>query len=405
MSTELKPQPTIKADEKVDQTHQTNHQPAYETHFVVRSTNSSRSWLPNWGITAIATIILTGLLVLGVFFSQHLASLQTAVPSGTSAVTTSASSSSSSSSASSSDNSTSSSMSGATNSGATTAPVSAPAHQTYDPKAPVALQGSTVNVTLNVKEVLVSIAPGVAYHAWTFNGTVPGPVIRVRQGQTVHFTLVNDGTMPHSIDFHAAQTPWNVNYQEVAPGKSFSFDWTANYPGVFMYHCGAPTVIYHMANGMYGAIIVDPAQGYTPAQEYVLVQSEFYTTQQPDGTYTINPSKLDASDPDYVVFNGYANQYKTSPIVAKAGERIRIFVLNAGPTLFSAFHVIGAIFSDTYADGNPANHMVGNQTVIVPPGGAMMVELTIPQAGLYPFVTHSFADVGKGALGILKVVP
>ncbi|MBO0792079.1 MAG: multicopper oxidase domain-containing protein [Ktedonobacteraceae bacterium] len=115
-----------------------------------------------------------------------------------------------------------------------------PAHATYDAHAPAVLQGSTVNVTLSVKEVLVSIAPGVAYHAWTFNGTVPGPVIRVRQGQTVHFTLVNEGAMPHSIDFHAAQTPWNVNYQEVAAGKSFSFNWKANAPGVFMYHCWRP---------------------------------------------------------------------------------------------------------------------------------------------------------------------
>ena len=280
-----------------------------------------------------------------------------------------------------------------------------PAHQTYNAQAPTALQGSTVNVTLTVKELLVSIAPNVVYHAWTFNGTVPGPVIRVRQGQTIHFTLVNDGNMPHSIDFHAAQTPWNVNYQEVAQGKSFSFDWKANYPGVFMYHCGAPTVIFHMANGMYGAIIVDPANGWAPAQEYVLVQSEFYTTQLPDGSYTADTAKLNSGIPDYVVFNGYVNQYKDAPLTAKVGQRVRIFVVNAGPTLFSAFHVIGAIFSDTYADGNPANHMVGNQTVTIPPGGGTVVEMTIPQAGLYPFVTHSFANVGKGALGVLKVTP
>jgi nitrite reductase (NO-forming) len=292
------------------------------------------------------------------------------------------------------------------NTSANTAPsVAVPPHQTYNALAPATPQGTTVKLTLAVREVLVSIAPGVAYHAWTFNGTVPGPVLRVRQGQVVHFTLVNKGNMPHSIDFHAAQTPWNVNYQPIAPGKSFSFTWRANYPGVFMYHCGAPVTIYHMVNGMYGAIIVDPANGWTPAQEYVLVQSEFYTTQLPDGTYSVDPNKLTSGIPDYVVFNGYANQYKTSPIVAKAGERIRIFIVNAGPTLFSAFHVIGAIFSDTYVDGNPANHMVGNQTVTVPPGGGMVVELTIPQAGLYPFVTHSFADVGKGALGVLKVTP
>jgi len=292
------------------------------------------------------------------------------------------------------------------NTSANTAPrVAVPPHQTYNAVAPATPQGNAVKLTLAVREVLVSIAPGVAYHAWTFNGTVPGPVLRVRQGQEVHFTLINDGNMPHSIDFHAARTPWNVNYQPVAPGKSFSFTWRANYPGVFMYHCGAPVTIYHMVNGMYGAIIVDPANGWTPAQEYVLVQSEFYTTQLPDGTYSVDPSKLTSGIPDYVVFNGYANQYKTSPIVAKAGERIRIFIVNAGPTLFSAFHVIGAIFSDAYVDGNPANHMVGNQTVTVPPGGGMVVELTIPQAGLYPFVTHSFADVGKGAIGVLKVTP
>jgi nitrite reductase (NO-forming) len=283
--------------------------------------------------------------------------------------------------------------------------VVAPPHQTYNALAPATPQGNTVNLTLSVKELLVSIAPGVAYHAWTFNGTVPGPVLRVRQGQLVHFTLVNDGNMPHSIDFHAAQTPWNVNYQPIAPGKSFSFTWRANYPGAFMYHCGAPVTIYHMVNGMYGAIIVDPASGWVPAQEYVLVQSEFYTTQLPDGSYSVDPDKLNAGNPDYVVFNGYANQYKDSPLVAKAGQRMRIFIVNAGPTLFSAFHVIGAIFSDTYVDGNPANHLVGNQTVTVPPGGGMVVELTMPQAGLYPFVTHSFASVGKGAIGIIKVIP
>lgn len=280
-----------------------------------------------------------------------------------------------------------------------------PSHQLYNAVPPAAPAGPVANVTLTVQERLISIAPGVAYRAWTFNGTVPGPVIRVRQGQTVHFTLVNDGSMPHSIDFHAAQTPWNVNYQPVAPGKSFSFDWKANYPGVFMYHCGAPVTIYHMANGMYGAIIVDPATGWVPAQEYVLVQSEFYTHQLADGSYSVDPNKLNGENPDYVVFNGYVNQYKDNPLVARVGQRIRIFIINAGPTLFSAFHVIGAIFSDVYADGNPVNHMVGDQTITIPPGGGAVVELTIPQPGLYPFVTHSFASVGKGALGMIKVTP
>ena len=320
---------------------------------------------------ALASIAIAVLLIVGVIFSQHPAPTTSSTSASTSA---------------------------------NTAPsVAVPPHQTYNALAPATPQGNTVNLTLTVKEVLVSIAPGVAYHAWTFNGTVPGPVLRVRQGQTVHFTLINDGSMPHSIDFHAAQTPWNVNYQPIDPGKSFSFTWRANYPGVFMYHCGAPVTIYHMVNGMYGAIIVDPANGWAPAQEYVLVQSEFYTTRLSDGTYGVDPNKLTTGIPDYVVFNGYVNQYKTDPLTAKAGQRIRIFIVNAGPTEFSAFHVIGAILSDTYADGNPANHMEGNQTVTVPPGGGVVVELTIPQAGLYPFVTHSFADVGKGALGVIKV--
>ncbi|HEY1354421.1 MAG TPA: multicopper oxidase domain-containing protein [Ktedonobacteraceae bacterium] len=329
---------------------------------------AARTRFPNWSIAAGALLAMAFLLVVGMALSRY-----PATPQGSSPST------------------------------GTPAQVPVPAHQVYHPQAPAAQQGNVVNVTLTVKELLVSIAPGVAYHAWTFDGTVPGPVIRVRQGQMIHFTLVNDGMMPHSIDFHAAQTPWNVNYQEIGVGKSFSFNWKASYPGVFMYHCGAPVVIYHMANGMYGTIIVDPAQGWAPAQEYVLVQSEFYTSQQPDGTYGVDASKLAAGTPDYVVFNGYANQYKTAPIDARAGKRIRLFLVNAGPTLFSAFHVIGAIFSDTYIDGNPANHMVGNQTVTIPPGGGMVVELTIPEAGQYPFVTHSFVDVSKGALGVLNI--
>jgi nitrite reductase (NO-forming) len=282
----------------------------------------------------------------------------------------------------------------------------APPHPLYNAQAPAALQGDTVNVTLVAKEALISIAPGIAYHAWTFNGTVPGPIIRVRQGQTIHFTLDNQSQMPHSIDFHAAQTPWSVNYQPVPPGKTFSFDWRATYPGVFMYHCGTPPVMVHMANGMYGAIIVDPAGGWaTPAQEYVLVQSEFYIHHGADGDYSIDGQKMMTTMSDYVVFNGYANQYKEAPLTAMVGQRIRLFVVNAGPSHFSAFHVIGALFSDYYVDGNPANHQVGNQTVTIPPGGGAVVELTIPDAGTYPFLTHSFMDATMGALGLIKVTP
>lgn len=278
-----------------------------------------------------------------------------------------------------------------------------PAHQTYDAAMPATPSGDTVAINLVAEEKVITIAPGIAYHAWTFNGTVPGPILRVRQGQTINFTLTNNTAMGHSIDFHAAETPWSVNYQEVPAGKSFSFSWKAMYPGVFMYHCGTPPVLEHLANGMYGTIIVDPAEGWAPATEYAIVQSEFYTAKSADGSYIVDMDKAMADQPDYVVFNGYVNQYKSAPLTVKTGQRIRMFVLNAGPSNFSAFHVIGAMFDKAYIDGNPANVMVGNQTVTIAPGGGAVVELVIPQAGLYPFVTHSFADASKGAVGVIKV--
>jgi nitrite reductase (NO-forming) len=262
---------------------------------------------------------------------------------------------------------------------------------------------TTKKITLEVKDVNLEVAPGVVMQAWTFGGTLPGPALHVRQGDTVEFTIVNHGSMEHSIDFHAAQTPWDKNYQAVKPGESFSFTWTADIPGVFMYHCGTPPVMHHIANGMYGAIIVDPATPLPPAKEYVLVQSELYLTQQASGYYTTDGDKANAVKPTYVVFNGYANQYKSAPLMADPKQLVRIWVVNAGPTTFSAFHVIGALFQNAYADGNPANKQEGMQTVTIPPGGGYMVELNIPEAGLYPFVTHSFAYTGLGALGLLDV--
>jgi nitrite reductase (NO-forming) len=286
---------------------------------------------------------------------------------------------------------------------APTVPLVKAPHTLYDASTKPASPDKVKEITLTVEQKTLEIAPGVPYEAWTFNGTVPGPILRVRQGDQVKFTLVNNGSMEHSIDLHAAQTPWNVNYQSVKPGAKLSFTFTANYPGIFLYHCGTPPVIAHIANGMYGAIIVDPAEGLPPAREYVLVQGEFYTALGTNGTYQYDGAKAMAMQPDYTVFNGYANQYKDSPLTADPGQLIRLYVVNAGPSEFSAFHVIGAIMDKAYPSGNPKNVEYGMQTVTVPPGGAYMVELTIPDAGLYPFVTHSFADASKGALGLLKV--
>jgi len=267
--------------------------------------------------------------------------------------------------------------------------------------------GNVVDINLTATETVQEIAPGVTYHVWTFDGTAPGPVIRVHLGDTVHFTLTNASTigMQHSIDFHAAMTPWDKNYQPVDPGQTKTFDWVAMYPGVFMYHCGTPPVLQHIANGMYGAIIVEP-DNLPPAREYVLVASEFYPGAKPiNGMYEGDYDAMLAAKPTYVVFNGRADLFKDSPLVARPNELIRLWVLDAGPTLTTAFHTIGAMFDSVYPDGNPANVLHGVQTYNIPPGGAAMFELRIPDPGLYPFVTHSFAYTGLGSVGLIKVDP
>lgn len=267
--------------------------------------------------------------------------------------------------------------------------------------------GTVVDVRLEAKETVQQIAPGVKYHVWTFNGTTPGPVTRVHLGDTVRFTLTNASSigMQHSIDFHAAMTPWDKNYQPVDPGRTKTFDWVAMYPGVFMYHCGVPPVLQHISNGMYGAIVVEP-EDLPEAREYVLVSSEIYPGSKPiKGVYEGDYDRMLAADPQYVVFNGVADQYKDAPLLARPDELIRLWVMNAGPTLTNAFHVIGAMFDSVYADGNPANVLHGVQTYNVPPGGGAMFEMRIPEAGLYPFVSHSFAYTGLGAVGLIKIDP
>ena len=281
-------------------------------------------------------------------------------------------------------------------------------HTPYDAARPalLPLAPGTTNVRtldLTMTETTAEIAPGVRFAEWNFGGTTPGPVVHVKLGDTVKVTLTNKGTMPHSIDFHAAQVPPSMDYIDVKPNASFAFDWKADYPGIFMYHCGSPLVIAHMASGMYGAVVVDPATPLPPAREYVIVQNEFYVTGKQGDVQTVDVDKALKAEPDYVTFNGYVNQYKDAPLAAKVGERVRLYIVNAGPSEFSAFHVIGTIFENAYADCNPANVQHGMQTVTIPPGGAYMVEFTIPEEGNYPFVTHSFADVNKGALGVIKV--
>lgn len=261
------------------------------------------------------------------------------------------------------------------------------------------LGSAVVDVKLSAKRAQVEVAPGTKFNGWTFNGQIPGPVVRVREGDEINFTLRNDDpVMPHSMDFHAAETPWDKSYVDVQPGDSFSYTWQARYPGVFMYHCGTAPALVHIANGMYGAVIVDPKTPRPKAREYVLVQSEIYG----DGT---NMQQMMSGSPSAVVFNGKRARYMDKPLQAKPGELVRFYVVNAGPNHFSAFHVVGAVFDRVYVDGNPHNVLRGVQTYTIPPGGGAVFELRIPKEGMYPIMSHSMEDAALGAHAMLQVTP
>jgi nitrite reductase (NO-forming) len=233
---------------------------------------------------------------------------------------------------------------------------------------------------------------------------VPGPALHVRQGDTVDFTLINRANIPHSLDFHAAEIAPNKYYVNVMPGDSLHYRYVARVPGAFMYHCGTAPVAMHIANGMYGALVVDPVRPLSKAKEFVLVQSEFYLSPKPggDGAYSLDWAKLLGLAPDHIVFNGRASQYAEHPIDVAAGELVRLYVVNAGPNRFSSFHVVGGIFERVFEDGSQANPLRGVQTVNVPVGGGAIFEILLREPGDYPFVTHAFADATKGAVGVLR---
>lgn len=253
--------------------------------------------------------------------------------------------------------------------------------------------------TTHVPHVLSST---VTYNGWAFDGKIPGPVVRVTVGDTVDFTIVNASPIQHSMDFHAAEIAPSRAYVNVNPGDSLTFRFVARVPGAFMYHCGTAPVAAHIANGMYGAIIVDPAVPLPPAREFVVVQSEFYLSDAAaDGAHSLDwPQLLDLS-PDHVVFNGVPGQYAANPLQVDVGERVRFYVVNAGPNRVSSFHVVGAIFDRVRVGGFGAP-LEGVQTFNVPVGGGAIFEARLAEEGLYPFVSHAFSDATKGAVGILR---
>ena len=255
-------------------------------------------------------------------------------------------------------------------------------------------------------DAVVEVNTDTMMNAWTFGGAIPAPVLHVREGDVMRVKFTNSSKMPHSVDFHAAFSPMSKDPMGLlAPGESKDLELPIPFPGTFMYHCGAPPVYEHIGSGMYGAVVVDPKNGWPnkAAHEYVLVASELYLEPDTGGKVKTSTQKLLDVRPDYMAFNGAAFQYIAAPLEAKAGELIRLHVVNAGPTILTAFHVIGTIFETVYVGGNPANPLRGLQTFGIAPGDGAAFELRIPDPGMYPFVTHAFAFTELGAIGVIHV--
>ena len=274
-----------------------------------------------------------------------------------------------------------------------------------DPTLPAPVTKVKVDVFQHVTQVSKDLAPT---EVWSFavngkyhRGTGVSTPIVVEEGTTVDFTITNGTSkkmavdLPHSLDFHSAEVNPGTRYSDLAPGKTMSYEFVAKHPGVFMYHCATQPVLMHTGAGMVGMMIVKPKGLPAVDKELWMTQQEFYIGkpgQDPD------MAKMNAKKPDVITFNGYANQYKDHPISVRRGETVRMYVLNAGPSIWSAFHVIGTVFDRTVVEGEVGHDA---QTINLAPSQGGYVEFTLDEEGTYPFVTHAFGDMVKGALGVL----
>ncbi len=262
----------------------------------------------------------------------------------------------------------------------------------------------THDITITAMEVSGEIAPGTVQELWTFDGTVPGPIYRGKVGDQFNFTLRNEGKVGHSIDFHASKVAPNVEMRTINTGESLDYKYEAKHAGIWMYHCGTPPTLHHIAAGMHGAVIIDPPDLADVDHEFVLVQSEFYLGPpgQP-GDFT----KMQSDKWDAVVFNGYVNQYVHDPIRVNKNERVRIWVQNNGPSENCSFHIVGTIFDTVFKEGSyllrPDDSRGGSQALDLQPAQGGFVECTFDVDGMYTFVTHKFSNVGKGAAGVFLV--
>jgi nitrite reductase (NO-forming) len=275
--------------------------------------------------------------------------------------------------------------------------------QPFDPNLQPAPGGTEHQISFDATETVIEVAPGVTQEMWTFNDQVPGPILRGKVGDVFTVTLTNKGALGHSIDFHSSKVAWDDEMRTIQPGESLVYQYEAKHAGIYMYHCGTAPALHHIGNGMFGAIIIEPPDLAPVDHEYVLVQSELYLGPEGEpGDLT----KMQNDEFDAVVFNGYYNQYFHRPIQVEAHERIRVWVLDAGPSENSAFHIVGTVFDTVYKEGayllQPDDLEGGSQVLDLQPAQGGFVEFEFDEDGLYLIVTHKFSNVGKGALGVFQ---
>ena len=277
------------------------------------------------------------------------------------------------------------------------------------PPAITRTEPSHVTLELTAKEVIAEMAPGVFVNYWTYNGTVPGPMFRVREGDTVTLTLHNDATSIHyhNIDLHAVTGPGGgATVSMVAPGESATFTFKALNPGLFVYHCATPNVANHMTHGMYGLILVEPEEGMTAVdREFYVMQGEYYASggMGRKGLQLFDAQAMLDGNPTYITFNGKMNGLGEN-MQATTGETVRIYFGNGGVNLVSSFHLIGEIFDRVYPEASLTSAPNTDiQTTIVPAGGATVTEFALEVPGSYVLVDHALARTDKGAWGKLFV--
>jgi len=278
------------------------------------------------------------------------------------------------------------------------------------PKPLLRKRAEKITIKLNTSEVIAEIAPGISYHYWTFNNTVPGPFLRVRQGDTVELSLHNEknSSHAHAIDLHAVTGPGGgLGVTKVEPGQTKTLLFKATTPGLYVYHCAHGNPATHIANGMYGLILVEPPQGLAKVdKEFYVMQGELYTHGRigKKGFQAFDSQKMIDERPEYIVFNG-----RTGALVgdgqlnAKVGDKVRLFIGNAGVAKISSFHIIGEIFDRIYPEASLSSAINNVQTTIIPAGGASVVEFQVDYPGNYVLVDHALTRIDRGAWGILNV--